>query len=82
VQPCGAASLRQQHNKGHDPMASKELKIMQALRNSMAWNDDCDRMVDPVADQILTALISCHLEMPLRAIECLQRAMDEIKSKL
>jgi len=55
---------------------------MQALRNSMAWNDDCDRMVDPVADQILTALISCHLEMPLRAIECLQRAMDEIKSKL
>ena len=63
-------------------MASKELKMMQALRNSMAWNDDCDTMTDPVADQILSALISCHLEMPLRAIECLQRAMDEIKSKL
>ena len=63
-------------------MENIELETLQALRNSMAWNDDCDTMTDPVADQILTALISCHLEMPLRAIECLQRAMDEIKSKL
>jgi len=63
-------------------MASEELKMMQALRNSMAWNEDGDTMTDPVADQIVSALISCHLEMPLRAIECLQRAMDDIKSKL
>ena len=59
-----------------------DLKMLQDLRDAMAWGEDGDTLTDPVVDQIVSALISCHLEMPRQAIECLQRAMDELKSKL
>jgi len=59
-----------------------DLKMLQDLRNSMAWNEDGDTLIDPIADQIVSALISCHLDAPSVAINCLQRAMDDIKSKL